>query len=96
MTNADILKQMGLTDSELRDLLHKTNTYFNSLSKAQKDLVLSSQHNREEAAATLRGDVSVSELEKFLLKHGHVNDFAVRWCKACHDQDDDEEAAEDE
>jgi hypothetical protein len=94
VTNAEILKEMGLTDSELRDLLHKTNTYYHSLNEAQRRVILSSQRSTEEAAATLHANVSAEQLEHFLRAHGQSSDVAIRWCKAFWSKDDDDEASE--
>lgn len=91
MTNAEILKQMGLTDAELRDLLHKTNAYYHSLNPAQKNVLLSSQRSGEEAAATLRDHVSAEQLEHFFRAHGKAADVAIRWCKASIDDDNDDD-----
>jgi hypothetical protein len=88
MTDADILNQLGLTDSELTDLLYKTNAYFHSLDTAQKAVFLASNRSSKEAAATLQGDVTADQLEDFLMAHGKDPDIPGFWCRVAKDDAD--------
>jgi anthranilate phosphoribosyltransferase len=65
----DILKQMGLSDEELREFLRKINVFFNdTLNDKEREAFLLGLKSKGEAAHELKG-VTSERLEKFLRGH---------------------------
>ena len=66
VTNDDLLKKLGLTDAELRDLQAKHHQFVSGLTASQKKSVAQSLPTAEEAAKTLGPGVTPSHLERFI------------------------------
>jgi hypothetical protein len=65
MTQEELLKAIGLSAAELRDLQDKFHTFFSSLNKHQQAVVKRSLPTIAQSLAALRPDVTERELEKF-------------------------------
>lgn len=68
MTQAELLKELGLTAEEFRDLQRKFDAFFSSLNKPQQAVIKQSLPTVAQSLAALRPDVSERELEEFF--HG--------------------------
>lgn len=66
VTNDELLKKLGLTDAELRDLQAKHHQFVSGLTASQKKSVAQSLPTAEEAAKTLGPGVTPSHLERFI------------------------------
>lgn len=66
MSDKEILKQIGLSDSELRDYLAKVNKLFNELNKKQRRVFIASMSSAHEALRTLSPDITAEQLEHFI------------------------------
>jgi hypothetical protein len=74
-----ILEQIGIAETDLRDLFQKYNTFLNSLSAAQRNLFLNSEVTLGHAARTLHG-VSPEQLRQFLQKYAPPGGFVPSIC----------------
>jgi hypothetical protein len=66
MTDDELLKAMGLSDEELRDLLARTDAFFQELGRSERKVVKETMPSIAEAAKTFGRDVTPAELTKFL------------------------------
>ena len=62
----ELLRRIGLTDAELRDLQAKFHQFASGLDPAQKNSLLNSIPTAAEAAESLGPDVTAAQLEKFI------------------------------
>jgi hypothetical protein len=62
MTDDQILKEMGLSDGDFRDLLAKTDTFVRQLNPSQQKVL----PTPSDAAATLGGGVTPDQLTAFI------------------------------
>jgi hypothetical protein len=65
MTQEELLKAIGLSADELRDLQAKFDAFFSSLNKHQQAVVKRSLPTIAESLQALRPDVTERELEEF-------------------------------
>jgi hypothetical protein len=72
MTREEMLKQMGLTHEELKDLLHKLRQLHASLNEHQRAVLTRSLPTPSRAAKTFGADVTAEDLEKFLRTEDNV------------------------
>jgi phage antirepressor YoqD-like protein len=69
MEDENILKQMGLSDGELREFLRKINVFFNhTLNDEERRAFLRGLKSVEDAARELK-NVTPERLEKFIREH---------------------------
>jgi len=61
-----ILKKIGLSDADVRDMQTKHNAFVKSLNPAQRKSLKKSGESSKTAAATLGPDVKARDLEKFM------------------------------
>ena len=92
MTNRQMLKQIGLTDAELRDYLHKMNELYNSLTPAERRIFRAGRRSLKKAAVnSFHGRITAEELEEFIRSREPKDAsivFIVR--KVSSAEDDDE------
>jgi len=84
MSDQEILRKMGLSEHELKDLLRKFNDFVNTLNPAQRRRFLKSQMTVEEGVEELDKDVTAPQLEDFFRRHGPPGGV---FCFMC-DEDD--------
>lgn len=65
-SDEDLLKRIGLSDADLRDMQAKFSNFFGSLNEAQKKSLRRSLPTSADAAATLGPDVTPQTLEDFI------------------------------
>lgn len=66
MTHKEMLKRMGLTEEEFRDLLTKFRHFYDLLNANQKAVVTRSLPTLEAAARSFGPDVSVEDMQELL------------------------------
>jgi len=66
MTDDQILKALGLSDEELRELLARTDTFVRQLIPRERKVVNGSLPTASEAAKTFGDDLTPAQLTKFL------------------------------
>ena len=77
MTDQEILKKIGLTDHELRDLQAKHAEFAKGLNAHQKKSLAKSLPTSKEAAATLGPGVTPERLEEFIRERAPHADALV-------------------
>jgi hypothetical protein len=65
MTQEELLKALGLSAAEFRDLQDKFDRFFRSLNKPQQAVIKRSLPTIAESLAALKPDITEGELEKF-------------------------------
>jgi hypothetical protein len=65
MNREELLKALGLSDQEFRELLEKFNAFLSSLNKNQQAVVRRSLPTIGQALHALRPDVTEADLEEF-------------------------------
>lgn len=65
MNRDEMLRKLGLTDAQYRDLMGKLLTFCQSLDDSQKRVVRHNLPNLEEAARSFGPDVSVEDFKRF-------------------------------
>jgi hypothetical protein len=61
-----ILRQIGLSDVEIRAYLKKLYKFFKGLTKAEQAVFLASMGTKEDALRSFKNTVTLPELEEFL------------------------------
>ena len=69
MSHEEMLRHLGLTDQELKDLLQKFNRFYGELNKDQQATVTRSLPALDEAARTFGPDVNAPDLDTLLKTH---------------------------
>jgi hypothetical protein len=73
MDRNQMLKKLGLSEHELRDLLQKLSELESGLTTAQRAVLKSSSPTLSEAAATFGPDVTADDLRAFLKQAAPVD-----------------------
>jgi hypothetical protein len=67
LTNEQILGEIGLTESEVRDYLRKVTLFYETLTRAERKVFHASMRTLEEATLeSFRGELTSERLEKFI------------------------------
>ena len=66
MDSRNTLRQTGLSEDELKDLLTKLDAFVNSLSEKQQAALRGTRKHGKEASDLLRGPVKAGDLEEFI------------------------------
>jgi hypothetical protein len=94
MTDPQILKQMELSDKELRDLLGRLASAFDGLNEAQKNVMKATLPSLHEALQSFTGEITEQQLLEFL-EERQPESGVVMLVRGTHrDEDNDEENEE--
>lgn len=69
MSHDEMLSRMGLSSTDLPDLMSKYKSFMDGLSDAQKLVIQRSLPSVEEATASFGPDVTADDLQKFFDEH---------------------------
>ena len=78
MTRDEMLKRLGLSDEELKDLLHKFVKFHKSLNDHQKAVIDRSLPTTAAAAKTFGATVTPAHLQKLFSTNLNTGMFAMR------------------
>ena len=86
-----ILKEIGLSDDELRAFFQKANQFFNTLTEKEKTIFRANLPAAEDAIETFNVEVTKEQLSEFIKKretgHGDFACFINGTCKSKGDDD---------
>ncbi|MBV9155631.1 MAG: hypothetical protein JO097_05185 [Acidobacteriaceae bacterium] len=88
MTDRELLRKIGLTDADLRDLLEKLHNFVGTLSPKQKRAFKKFLSSSRETVESLRKDVTVEQLEKFIRERLPKGSPICTFLKAGGDDED--------
>lgn len=85
MSDERILKQIGMSDAEVRAYLKKLDQFFEALGPKEKRVFLAGMHTVQEALHSFQGNVTAEELLHFLKERTPPSATAVLGIEGRHD-----------